>query len=149
MVTLFASIIVFFGSIVPDLFKMVNDKRDKKHELEIMDRQIMVQEKGLKTHLDEINVNAEIAETQILHQNFKSGIFVIDIINASVRPLLAYSFFGLYVFIKYTQFLFLSDISNLKIFIEVFWTIEDQAIFSGIISFYFGQRAMLKNVGGK
>jgi hypothetical protein len=31
----------------------------------------------------------------------------------------------------------------------VLWQAEDQAIFAGIISFYFGQRAMSKLRGGK
>jgi hypothetical protein len=149
MVTLFASMIGFFGSIVPDIFRVINDRRDKKHELEIMDRQIRMQEKGMKSRLDEINLSADIAEAAILHKTFNSGIFIIDIINSSVRPILAYSFFALYVFIKYNQFVFLSDLHDLKAFIDIFWTIEDQAIFSGIISFYFGQRAMIKRFNGK
>ena len=144
MVTLFASIIGFFGSIIPDIFKSLNDRRDKKHELEIMDRQIQLQEKGITSRLEEVQLNADVAETKILHETYRSGIAAVDLINASVRPVLAYSFFILYAFIKYMQFVYFVDIEGVKNLSEVFWTIEDQAIFSGIISFYFGQRAMLK-----
>lgn len=42
------------------------------------------------------------------------------------------------------QFVYFVDVEGVKNLADVFWTIEDQAIFSGIISFYFGQRAMLK-----
>lgn len=40
MVTLLASIAGFITSIIPELLKFLRDKYDKKHELEIMDRQI-------------------------------------------------------------------------------------------------------------
>jgi len=32
---------------------------------------------------------------------------------------------------------------------EMLWSLEDQAIFAGIISFYFGQRAMSKVRSGR
>lgn len=144
MVTLFASLIGFFGSIIPDILKMFNDRRDKKHELEIMDRQIKMYEQGLVSRLEEIQSNADVAEAKIMQQNYKSGIFLIDMFNSSVRPVLAYSFFILYAFVKYIQYLVIADIGDLKVFVEVLWSLEDQAIFSGIISFYFGQRAMLR-----
>jgi hypothetical protein len=44
------------------------------------------------------------------------------------------------------QFIFISHTNELKIFLDFLWSGDDQAIFSGIISFYFGQRAMLKRM---
>jgi hypothetical protein len=67
-------------------------------------------------------------------------------INATVRPVLAYSFFGLYTFIKYKQFAYLNAEDNIQYFVEYLWTIDDKAIFAGIISFYFGQRALMKRM---
>jgi hypothetical protein len=82
MVTLFASLIGFLGSIVPDVFKMINDKRDKRHELEIMDRQILMYEKGLISCSEEINANADIAEARIPASELQKW----------------YSFFSLFIF---------------------------------------------------
>jgi len=62
-------------------------------------------------------------------------------LNGTVRPVIAYSFFALYASVKAIQFS-----ANLP---WLLWTAEDQAIFAGIISFYFGQRAMSKLRGGK
>lgn len=146
MVTLFASLIGFFGSIVPDIFKMINDKRDKMHELEVMDRQIKMYEQGVATRLEEIQTSADVAEAKILHQSYKSGIFFVDLFNSSVRPVLAYSFFVLYAVVKYMQFIFISNVSELKLLFDVLWSVEDQAIFSGIIGFYFGQRLMSRRL---
>ena len=149
VVTLFASLIGFVGSVVPDIFKAINDRRDKAHELAIMDRQIRLQEQGIYQKLEEIEINAANSELKILHKNYKSGIVWIDMINALVRPILAYSFFVLYASVKYMQFAAIEKIGNWPMIYEVFWTLEDQAIFSGIISFYFGQRAMLRRMQQK
>ena len=146
MVTLFASLIGFIGSVIPDIFKAINDRRDKAHELAIMDRQMTLQERGIYQKLEEIQVNAENNELRILHQNYKSGISWIDMINALVRPILAYSFFVLYASVKYMQFVAIEKAGSWSLIYEVFWSLEDQAIFSGIISFYFGQRAMFKRM---
>lgn len=55
--------------------------------------------------------------------------------------IIAYSFFLLYTVVKVMQFS-----AGLP---WLLWTEEDQAIFAGIISFYFGQRAMSKLRQGK
>lgn len=149
MITLLASIAGFVTSIIPEIFKFLTDKVDKKHELEIMDRQIQMQKNGVSARLEEVSNFADVAETKALYTTFKSGIFWVDALNASIRPLLAYSFFALYAVIKYFQFQMIANITNHKIIIEILWTVDDQAIFAGIISFYFGQRAMNKNFNRK
>ncbi|MBN8828626.1 MAG: hypothetical protein J0H68_07960 [Sphingobacteriia bacterium] len=58
--------------------------------------------------------------------------------------MLAYSFFLLYVYVKYLQASFILNSAPVFKYIEILWTVEDQAIFAGIISFYFGQRTISK-----
>jgi hypothetical protein len=143
MITLLASIAGFITSIIPEILKFFSDRTDKKHELEIMDRQIAWQRQGINARLEEISGYIDVAETKALYSTFKSGICWVDALNASIRPVLAYSFFALYGTIKYYQFQMIAALSDRAI-IETLWNIDDQAIFAGIISFYFGQRAMGK-----
>ncbi len=147
MITLLASIAGFITSIIPEFFKFLMDKSDKKHELEIMDRQIELQKQTIDAKLQEIRGCVDIAETKALYTTFKSGIFWTDALNASVRPVLAYCFFLLYGAIKYLQFKSIATVGNELEIIEILWTVDDQAIFAGIISFYFGQRAMRRRYG--
>lgn len=142
MITLLASIAGFAGSLIPEIFKIVIDKNDKKHELEIMDRQMSLREKSIDSRLEEISNYSDVKEMQTLYSTYKSGVFIVDIINASVRPLLAYAFFALYAMVKYYQFEMILGIDDYKMVMNILWNQEDQAIFAGIISFYFGQRAM-------
>lgn len=149
MITLLASIAGFFTAIIPDIFKIFTDRSDKKHELAIMDRQIKMQERGINQRLEEVKINLEAAQIKALYTTFKSGIIWADALNASVRPVLAYFFFGLYALIKYFQFKMIVEVADHHLLLKTLWTIDDQAIFAGIISFYFGQRAMAKRVRDK
>ena len=144
MVTLFASIMGFFSSFFPECLKIFKDKNDKKHELAILDRQIELQKAGHIMRQEEIEVYAEVQENRILHDNFKVGISWVDALSGSVRPVLAYAFFILYGLIKLLQYVMIEEKAPLSYYLDILWTSEDQAIFAGIISFYFGQRTIAK-----
>jgi len=61
-------------------------------------------------------------------------------LNGSVRPVLAYSFFFMYMTVKYLQYKAIIASAHIIEYLEVLWNIDDQAIFAGVISFYYGQR---------
>jgi len=70
----------------------------------------------------------------------------VDALNGTVRPVIAYSFFMLYAAVKLLSYAAIAG-SNAVPFVvihDTLWTEDDAAIFAGIISFYFGQRAMKK-----
>jgi hypothetical protein len=137
---LFGAGLGFAGSIIPTIFKHFQDKSDKKHELEIMKLQMKAQEKCGTQRLAEINTNADIKENYSLYKTFYSGIKWIDAFNGSVRPVLAYAFFGLYSWTKFIYFTKSGDNFSLT---EI-WTSVDNTIFLTIIAYFFGQRAMQK-----
>jgi cellulose synthase/poly-beta-1,6-N-acetylglucosamine synthase-like glycosyltransferase len=70
----------------------------------------------------------------------------VDALNGTVRPVIAYAFFILYALVKLLSYAAVAN-SNVVPFVvlhDTLWTEDDAAIFAGIISFYFGQRAMAK-----
>ena len=136
MITLIGALLGFISSAFPDLLKIWRDAADRKHELAILQMQMEQQRQGHTHRLEEINVQADIAESRALYKTYHTGIKWVDALNGTVRPVIAYSFFILYAVVKAMQFS--ADLPWLL------WTAEDQAIFAGIISFYFGQRAMSK-----
>ena len=136
MITLIGALLGFIGSAFPDILKIWRDSADRKHELAILQMQMEQQKQGHTNRLEEINVQADIAESRALYKTYNTGIKWVDALNGTVRPVIAYSFFILYAVVKAMQFS--ADLPWLL------WTAEDQAIFAGIISFYFGQRAMSK-----
>ena len=141
MITLLGSLLGFISSTFPDLLKLFRDASDKKHEITLLQMQMDFQAQGHQERLEEINTNADIAESQALYKTYTTGISWVDALNGTVRPVIAYSFFILYAAVKIMHYS--ADLPWLL------WTEDDQAIFAGIISFYFGQRAMSKLRSGK
>ncbi len=141
MITLLASIAGFFSSIFPEILRIFKDKNDKKHELDILDRQMKFSKTKEAYAIQEIEIKKDILEQASIYSTYKTGINWIDALNGTVRPVLAYSFFMLYFGIKMLQYLAIKSYQGqLYEYIQVLWSIDDQAIFAGIISFYFGQR---------
>ncbi len=141
MITLLGSLLGFFSAAFPDILKLWRDAADRKHELAILQMQMEQQRQGHVNRLEEITAQADISESRALYKTYNTGIRWVDALNGTVRPVIAYSFFILYASVKIMHFH--TDLPWLL------WTEEDQAIFAGIISFYFGQRAMSKLRQGK
>jgi hypothetical protein len=146
MITLFGALLGFLGSLMPEVLKLFRDVQDRKHELAILDRQLEAQRQGYAQRLEEIQTMADISESQALYKTYNTGVNWVDALNGTVRPVLAYAFFVLYAVVKIMQIYLAKAYLHLSGFdiLPYIWNIEDQAIFAGIISFYFGQRAMGK-----
>ncbi len=144
MMTLLATLLGFISSTFPDLLKLWKDGADRKHELEILKLQLEQQKQGHINRLEEIQIAADSVESKALYRTYSIGIKWVDAFNGTVRPVLAYAFFILYAVVKYAQISMLLDYSPITEALSLIWHEEDQTIFAGIISFYFGQRAFSK-----
>jgi hypothetical protein len=144
MMTLLASIMGFITSIIPEIIKISKEKHDKDHELKIIDRQIEYSKTAQDAKFSELGIRKEISEFSALYSTYSTGITWIDAFNGTVRPMLTYCFFGLYVYIKTVQYQYIISSENIMEYIQTIWTTDDQTIFAGIVSFYFGQRAFTK-----
>ena len=139
MLTLLASIVGFVGSIIPEVFKFFKDKNEKAYMLKVLDKEI----ENYKNSILLKSLEHDLAERKLLQEySPKSNYKLMDILNGSVRPILAYGFFIVYCTMKYIEYKLVSKHIAPEIF-QV-WNENDQAIFAGIISFYFGQRAFCK-----
>jgi hypothetical protein len=136
MITVISALLGFAGSMIPEILHLFKDKSDREHELKILQMQLEQQRIGQTTRLEEIRVEADSSQMQALYSTWRSGVRWVDAYNASVRPTLAYAFFALYATVKIMQFQAHTP--------WALWNEEDQAIFAGIISFYYGQRAFSK-----
>jgi hypothetical protein len=143
MFALLGSSVGFASSLLPDVFAMFRDKKDKAHELAILRMQMELTEKRRSNRLAEIRAEADATESQYIYKFAeKSGNPTIDALCTSVRPVLSYAFFSLYAFIKIAAFVLLHRYNNDTLLsIAQVWSEEDLTIFSAIISFWFGHRA--------
>lgn len=144
MIALLGSLLGFIGALVPEFFKIYTAKQDRAHELKLLEMQMEQQRQGHSHRLEEIGIQADIAESQALYKTYKTGVTWVDALNGTVRPVLAYAFFGLYATVKVMQYTAMPDNAPLSFYLDVLWNVEDQALFAGIMSFYFGARSMQK-----
>ena len=150
MITLLGALLGFAGSAFPEFIKMWKDSSDKKHEITLLQMQMQQQAQGHSERLEEITAQADIAESVALYKTYTTGIGWVDALNGTVRPVIAYAFFLLYASVKLLAYNALPDVGvPFVVVYDTLWTQDDAAIFAGIISFYFGARAMNKVRGRK
>ena len=147
MLTLLGSLLGFVTSAFPDFLKLVRDSQDRKHELAILDRQLEQQRLGHQQRLEEIEVQAQIAESQALYRHDKpAGVAWVDALRASVRPVITYAFFTLFASVKGSALYVLVAFEGVLLAeaLPRIWDPETQALFAAVMSFWFGSRALSK-----
>ena len=144
MLSLLGSVLGFGTSFLPKVMDFFQDKSDKKHELAVMEVQIRQQKELADQKLEAINVDADIREIESLHKSMQpTGVKFIDGLRGSVRPVITYAFFGLFIFVEVSAYIGLTaqGVSALDAANATFD--EDiKALFAAVISFWFGGRAI-------
>ena len=109
MLAIIGSILGLFGSLLPEILKYFTQKEDHKHEIEMGKLQMESMKLQGQIKLEELNAQADIEETKVLHTSAEqklTGVRWIDAIvslyNMSVRPTLTYAFFALYGYVKFS-----------------------------------------------
>ena len=147
MLTLLGSFLGFISSALPDMLKIWKNYSSYKHNITLMNMQIAAQKQSHLQELDKINLQKDILETQSLyaHASLPIGQGWVETLRASVRPVITYGFFALFALVKLVTFAnFLSKNGNVADSIILIWDAETQVLFATIISFWFGQRALMK-----
>ena len=149
MLTLLGSLLGFATSAIPDIMALFRERADRKHELAVLDRQMEQMRLGHTQRLEEIEVNADIAESKALYQHdaaLGGSSRWVDGLRASVRPLITYAFFILFAAVKGSGLYLLIVVEGLLIAeaLPRIWDPETQALFAAVMSFWFGNRTLLK-----
>jgi len=163
MIALLSALLGFLSSAVPDFMKLYRDQRDHAHELQVLKLQMeharALQQAGYAEdaheralRLEAIQMEAQRAEGAALNTRLReqlTGIHWVDALAGSVRPILTYGFFLLYVGVKIAQFSLLQEPTlpwlkpvGVAEALVMVWNEEDVAIFSAIMAFWFGSRIM-------
>jgi hypothetical protein len=140
MFSLLGSLLGFGTSFLPKVMDYFQDKQDKKHELELMDKQLEQQIQIGNQKLDMVHVEADIRETEALLKSqtalTKSSSQWITDLAASVRPFITYLLFV--EFMGLTMLLAGGYIDNAMY--SLIWSDEVVGVWAAVISFWFGSR---------
>jgi len=168
MITILTSLWGLMGGglmrLLPELVSLWNKKTDNGHELEMMKLQLEMQRSKAgddrqtlrdQGEQDRLTIGAKSdAETTLalldaqkaaLESQMKPlGIWWVDALNFLVRPLTTYYFLGMYGLVKLATIMIAIRTTDPWSSIIKCWTLEDAAILSGILGFWFVGRVFDK-----
>tara|TARA_Y100000114_G_scaffold48926_1_gene44615 strand:- start:205 stop:684 length:480 start_codon:yes stop_codon:yes gene_type:complete len=148
MLTLLGSALGFGTSIIPEILGYFKQKQANKQELDMLEAKAKYAEKLSELKIKELDAKADIAESENIYkhdQSLDSGPFI-NGLRGSVRPIITYIFCLMFVATKGVLIYALIVNQNIDwtTAITTAWDDDTAAIFSAIISFWFGTRAMGK-----
>ena len=145
---LLGSVLGFGDSVVPAITDHFKTKSNNKHELEKMEKMAELRAKGYDHEIKMYEQMGSDKEHDRLIQHdisINQGTGIIAGLQKSVRPVITYAFFGLFVAIEVTL---LKEALNsgvpLAESLGLLWDDDTKAIFAAIISFWFGSRSIDK-----
>ena len=144
--TLLGSVLGFGTSFLPEVLNYFKAGQEHKHSLERIKMEMEMMSRRAELKLNIIDKEAEIKETEGLyrHDSMDAGGFI-NALRGSVRPVITYCFFGLFVAIKITALFALMETGHdLGRSLSILWDSETSALFAAIMSFWFGNRALSK-----
>ena len=151
MITLLGSLLGFGTSFMPEVLNFFRAGQDHKHSLERMKLEMDLMDRRNELKLDILDKQAGIKETEGLykHDSIDAGGFV-NALRGSVRPVITYAFFGLFVAVQIVIMVKVMDEGgDWAAAVTLMWTAETSGLFAAIMSFWFGNRAVSKYLGTK
>ena len=168
MSAILGSLLGFASSLLPNVVDFFQKKEERKqkneeHRLNLEAMQIEHRQKiellKLQSQVDitksaqsikELEAQGDLEQTKQIYAhdtilNQKNENKFVSALSASVRPVVTYVFFIMFLAVKSVA-LYLAYKNNVSLdqLINVVWNDETNAIFAAVISFWFGQRAMQK-----
>ena len=149
MLTLLGSLLGFGTSIVPEVLGIFKQRQANKQEILMLEAKAKYAAELSTLKVKELDAEADIAETKGLYAHDTAlaarGGWVVGL-QASVRPVVTYLFMGGFLAVKggmVYSLIFMQGVDWTSA-LDVTWDAETQALFSAIMSFWFGNRAMSK-----
>ena len=148
MLSLLGSALGFAGSALPAVTDIIKNKSEQKFELEKMRVAAELRKSGYDFELKAHEAQASDKEHERLIQhdiaiNGSKG--YISALQRSVRPVITYFFFALFVTIEIVLLReAIKSGMDVSSAIQILWDEDTKAIFAAIVSFWFGSRAIDK-----
>jgi hypothetical protein len=140
--------------LTPEILKWFDRKGERTHELAIQDKTIQLEQ--LRTQNEQITAQAKheaaiktaelnTIQSAIHSQGTLTQIGWADALSKSVRPIVTYWFMALYCAAKTAAFMLALDAGDhFTSAIQQVWTESDQALWAGVLNFWFLGRVFEK-----
>jgi hypothetical protein len=150
MISLLGSLLGFGTSFLPSILDFFKQAQAHKQKLEMMKLQGELLEKKSALRIQELDKQAEIKEVEGLYKHDASldgGKFV-NALRSSVRPVITYIFMGLFIAVEISIIVkFMETGGEWTEAVNLLWSDEVAGLWSAILAFWFGNRAISKFQG--
>lgn len=133
--------------LAPEVLKLLDRKSERTHELSMQDKALDFEKLRGANRMAEIDASAKAAfdtasldalKESIKGQSEKTGVAWVDALSASVRPVLTYWFMFLYCVAKTAAFAAaVASGAGWGTAAIAAWTEADQALWAGVLNFWF------------
>jgi len=172
MLQIVSALLGFFAPFLPQVVKLFQQKIDNAHELAMMKLRLEMASQEHLWRMEEINTQADIAESYVLHRPQQSfGVQILDAAkeskmsnwttvpvfwmfslldawSASVRPNITYAMFAFYAVTKFAQYQIYVMLTDNSHAIASLWTENDWAVLLMCGSYWLGMRSAKAAFGG-
>ena len=147
MISILGSLLGFGSSLIPEVLGFFRQGQANKQELAMLEAKAKYAQALSSMKLEELDAKAEIVETEKLYEHDMAlaarGGWVVSL-HASVRPVITYLFMLTFLVVEggIVYSLLTTQGADWVTALQAVWSHEVMAIFSAILSFWFGNRAM-------
>jgi hypothetical protein len=147
MLALLSPFFGIIGSLLPSIVRIFERKQEIKYEIELTKIKLDAAERqaDLSYNIEMVKSDSELRKSALDHDKSIDGGKYINALRASIRPVITYTFFFLFVAVKVAAaYVMLSTGQSVPEMLKAVWDVETMSLFSTIIAFWFGSRVMEK-----
>lgn len=147
LLSLLSPLVGIIGSLLPSVVRIFERKQELQHEIELEKIKATNAKQQSDANITLENIKADTAEGESLRDHDKSldGGKFINALRASIRPVITYIFFGLFVAVKVAAaYVMIQKGYDIPTMLKSVWDTEAMALFSTIMAFWFGSRTIEK-----
>jgi hypothetical protein len=147
MLTLLSPFLGIIGSLLPSVVRIFERKQEMKYELELNKIKMEAAVQNAQIQIAVEDAKADVADAQSVRSfdnNVDGGRFI-NALRASIRPVITYVFFALFIAVKIAAaYVMISTGQSIPEMLKAVWDADTAALFGTIIAFWFGSRVMEK-----
>jgi hypothetical protein len=148
MFTAISAIVGLLGSVLPSVVRLFERKAELSHDIAVEKIKYDTAIAAGKIQLDLTNIKADVDEGQSLrsYDDVTTDSSFVKALRGSVRPIVTYVLFGLFVAVKTSAaFVMIKNGNDIPTMLQMVWDQDTAALFATIIMFWFGTRAYEKS----
>lgn len=147
MLTLLSPFLGIIGSLLPSIVRIFERNQEMKYELELNKIKMEAAVQNAQIQIAVEDSKADVADAQSVRSfdnNVDGGRFI-NALRASIRPVITYVFFALFIAVKVAAaYVMISTGQSVPEMLKAVWDADTAALFGTIIAFWFGSRVMEK-----